>query len=228
MPANKQYSLITFDVYTALFDIENSLTPLVNEKLHPIPDGLSFVRAWRRKQLEYALISNSLGQPRISFDTLTQRALDDTLARFRLEIEDASRISLLDIWRKLQPWPEASDVLNRLKARGYALGLLSNGDTELLQALLAKLPPVIDHIFSSEQAGFYKPHPGIYALPLKSLNLKANEILHVAGSPTDVLGTKAAGLPCAWSNREQQPYLDPSYRADYEMRDLSDLLDFLE
>lgn len=224
---NTRYRLITFDVYTALFDIENSLTPLVNGTLHGPVDGLSFTRAWRRKQLEYALISNSLSQARIPFETITQRALDDTLARFHVELAQTSRASLLEAWRNLQPWPEAIDVLNTLKAHGYSLGLLSNGDTDALHALSAKFPPVIDHIFSSEQAGSYKPHPSIYALPLHRLNMKVHEILHVAGSPIDVLGTKAAGLRCAWSNREQQPHLDPSYKADYETRDLAGLLEVL-
>lgn len=224
---NKPYRLITFDVYTALFDIESSLTPLVVDKIQSAPDALSFVRAWRRKQLEYALISNSLAGRRISFETITRRALHDTLTRASQHLDDASRDSLLDAWLHLQPWPEAADVLGTLKARGYILGLLSNGDTAMLHALLKKLPPVIDHVFSSEQAGYYKPHPSVYALPVESLRLTANEILHVAGSPTDVLGTKAAGLVCAWSNREHQPHLDPTYLTDYEMEDLRGLLDIL-
>lgn len=225
---NKLYRLITFDVYTALFDIENSLTPLVQDNVPSATDALRFVRVWRRKQLEYTLISNSLLGTRIPFEAVTRRALDDTLARADLQMNDETRTVLVDAWRDLQPWPEATDVLNTLKARGYTLGLLSNGDTNMLRALLLKLPAVLGHGFSSEQAGYYKPHPDIYALPLKSLNLQAKEILHVAGSPTDVLGAKAAGLDCAWSNREGQPHLDPAHAADYEMKDLAGLLDILQ
>ena len=55
------HPLVTFDVYTALFDIEASLTLIVRAAL-PHIDALTFVRAWRRKQLELALISNSLGE----------------------------------------------------------------------------------------------------------------------------------------------------------------------
>ena len=43
MTQNVRYQLVTFDVYTALFDIENSLAPSVSQVLHP--DGLNFVRA---------------------------------------------------------------------------------------------------------------------------------------------------------------------------------------
>jgi len=33
MPGSHRYLLITFDVYTALFDVEGSLTPLVRQAL---------------------------------------------------------------------------------------------------------------------------------------------------------------------------------------------------
>lgn len=219
--------LITFDVYTALFDIEGSLTPLVREMLGNERDSLGFVRAWRSKQLEYALISNSLEKERIPFESITRRSLDDTLSRRHVDVDKTIRDSLVHAWQNLNPWDEAAAVLETLKSRGYTLGLLSNGDTGLLQTLTKKLPPVIEHIFSSEQAGYYKPHPSIYKLPFQALHIKTDELLHVAGSPTDVLGAKAAGLRCAWSNRQSQPTLDTQYPADYEMTDLNGLLNIL-
>lgn len=228
MPEIDRYRLITFDVYTALFDVESSLTPVVKKVLGTNLDSLAFVRAWRRKQLEYALISNSLHQMRIPFELITRRALDDTLTRANVRPDETSRMHLVESWEDLQPWPEAPSVLEALKARGYSLALLSNGDASMLQALRKKLPGVIDHVFSSEQAGYYKPHPSVYALPLESSGLTAQEVLHVAGSPTDVLGTKAAGLSCAWSNRQHQPVLDKDYQADYEFSDLNQLREILK
>jgi 2-haloacid dehalogenase len=222
---NNRYSLITFDVYTALFDIESSLTPLISEILNI--NGLNFVRTWRRKQLEYVLISNSLGQDRLSFAMITRRALDDTLARSSLDLSDSAKTTLLARWLDLEPWSEVPSVLEALKSRGYTMALLSNGDMTQLQTLAQKLPPVFDHIFSSEQAGYYKPHPSVYALPLDELKLKADQILHVAGSPMDALGTKAAGLHCAWSNRKHEPLLDATYSVDYDMPDLNQLLEIL-
>jgi 2-haloacid dehalogenase len=226
MPDNTRYRLITFDVYTALFDIETSLTPIVHDKLH-IADPLAFVRTWRRKQLELVLISNSINHGRTSFALITRRALDDTLTRSKLDIPDSVRSHLSQAWLTLQPWPEASLVLVSLKSRGHTLGLLSNGDADQLHTLARQLPPVFDHIFSSEQAGYYKPHPSVYSLPLQSLQLKPGEVLHVAGSATDALGTKAVGLHCAWSNRNHDPHLDPSQPVDYEMPDLNPLLSIL-
>jgi len=225
MPPRKSYQLITFDVYTALFDIESSLTPVVSQFLDV--NSLTFVRAWRRKQLEYALISNSLQKGRISFALLTQRTLDETLTRSNLNLPKNLQTRLLDAWQALQPWPEAVAVLESVKARGYTLGVLSNGDTAMLKILIRRLPPVIEHIFSSEQAGYYKPHPSVYALPLQTLSLAADQVLHVAGSATDASGAKAAGLQCAWSNRNHEPLIDPRFPVDFDMPDLSQLLEML-
>ena len=225
MTQPKHYQLITFDVYTALFDIDSSLTPAVSEMLDL--DGLTFVRAWRRKQMEYALISNSLEQGRISFELITRRALADTLVRCHVTLSESSQTDLLNAWQTLQPWPEAASAMDSIKARGYTLGVLSNGDRKMLETLIKRLPPVIEHIFSSEQAGYYKPHPSVYALPLQTLSLAADQVLHVAGSATDALGTKAAGLNCAWSNRNHEPLIDPTYTVDFDMPDLSQLLDIL-
>lgn len=214
------FRLITFDVYTALFDVESSLTPAMSAIAG---EPLALVRAWRAKQVELALISNSLDRGRLPFETLTRRALDITLARARLDAPEVLRQNLVQVWDELRPWPEAGEVLLEVKARGHALALLSNGDAAQLQSLAARLPVTFDHIFSTESAGCYKPHPSVYALP----NSAPEHILHVAGSATDVLGAKSAGLHCAWSNRRGDPLLDPALPPDHEFADLRGLLNIL-
>ncbi len=219
-----RYKLITFDVYTALFDIESSLLPAMQAVVAPGIDSLPLVRTWRRKQLEYVLISNSLGRGRVPFWTITKRALDYTLTRAGVELDHSASEQLMACWLHLHLWPEAGAVLATVKARGYRMGLLSNGDTEMLQALADRLPLPVDYVFASEAAGQYKPHPSVYALPTAQLSLQAGDILHVAGSPTDVMGTKAAGLICAWSNRNGERVLDPTLDADHKFTDLTGLL----
>ena len=227
MSGSPHYQLITFDVYTALFDIESSLVPVVQKLLKEQVDAIELVRLWRQKQLEYALISNSLRQGRILFSTITRRALDYTLSRGQMNLSEASRQSLVGQWNQLHLWPEAGTVLNEVKKRGYSVALLSNGDEPMLQKLASRLPIVCDHIFASETAGYYKPHPDMYERPLETLGLSSDQVLHVAGSATDVTGAKAAGLQCAWSNRKHDKVLDDQYRADYEFENLLGLLDMI-
>ena len=227
MADTSQYRLITFDVYTALFDIESSLVPVMQQLLKEKLDAVELVRLWRQKQLEYALISNSLQHGRVPFAVITRRALDYALSRAQLDLAEDSRQDLVAIWDRLQLWPEAEEVLTEVRERDYVVGLLSNGDEVMLQRLAALLPIACDHIFASEEAGYYKPHPRVYELTLKTLGLASDRVLHVAGSATDVLGAKAAGVHCAWSNRKQDKLLDDSYRADYEFENLVGLLDVI-
>jgi 2-haloacid dehalogenase len=224
MADSSQYQLITFDVYTALFDLEGSLIPLVGQVLPPSADSRGFVRLWRKMQVEYMLISNSLGQGRVPFRMITRRALDDTLSHAQVDVSETGREHLTMAWDQLQLWPDAEEALSAVRAKGYRIGLLSNGDKAMLQALAARLHVACDYIFSSEQAGVYKPHPAIYA---EALQQSPGEILHVAGSRTDVMGARAAGLRCAWSNRQADKVLDPAYAADYEFENLLGLLDLV-
>jgi len=223
----KQFELITFDVYSALFDIEGGIIPALTPVLQEKTDTLSFFRTWRTKQLEYTLINNSLGGEYVTFRTITRRTLDYTLDRFEQSLPESQREAWVDAWDRLIPWPETNDVLATIKERGYAIGLLSNGDRAMLKALARLLDTEIDHIFSCEEAGYYKPHAGVYRLPLKSLGLSPDRMLHVGTGPTDIVGAKSAGIPCAWSNRRNELLLDQTCAPDWEFPDLRGLLDIL-
>lgn len=219
-------SLLTFDVYSALVDFEGGLVPVV-AGLCPGIDAAGLVRAWRSKQLEYAQLSNSLARERIPFRVLTRRSLDYVLGGMGVDLGEPRREELVDAWDRLPPWPEADATLLELAARGYTLGLLSNGDEAMLRTLARGFRAPFAHFLSSEHAGHYKPHPSIYRLPKEMLGVEPREVLHVAGSGNDVLGAKLAGLPCAWSNRRRDRMLDPGVRADVEMQDLRGLLELV-
>lgn len=222
-----KYELITFDVYSALFDIEASLLPVLRTFLRDAVDVPAFFRTWRAKQLEYTLIHNSLGGAYVTFRAITAMALEYTLGRFKRSLPTAERKELVNAWDRLVPWPEADHVLSVLKERGYRTGLLSNGDKAMLEALAEVFGAKIDYIFSCEETGRYKPHSDIYKLPLNLLGLSSDRMVHTATGPTDVLGAKAAGIPCAWANRTGDLVLDQTYHPDWEFPDLTGLLRIL-
>ena len=173
------------------------------------------------------MISNSLGRGRVPFWTVTQRALDYALACAGIDLDHSASEQLMAGWLQLQLWPEAGAVLATVKARGYAMGLLSNGDTEMLQTLANRLPIPIDYAFASETAGQYKPHPSVYALPADAA-FPSSRRNPACGRLTDRChGNKATGLICAWSNRSDERVLDPTLDADYEFANLTGLLSII-
>ena len=221
-------ALVTFDVYSALFDIAGSLTGRLREAA-----GLDEARAaqafqlWRAKQLERAALSNSLSLVRTSFRECTRQALGYVERRFGLALSVASRQELVMAWDRLSPWPEAPRVLETLASRGYPLALLSNGDRDMLQALATSLAVPFAHIYSSEDAGTYKPHPAMYELPMRTPGLARAALLHVAGAAGDALGATAAGVQCYWSNRTVDVLLDPAYAPAFSGTGLEGLLELL-
>jgi 2-haloacid dehalogenase len=219
--------IVTFDFYSALVDYETSVVPAVRAVCSDDLDAPALTRTWRAKQLEWAQLSNSLQRGRIPFRECTQRALVHTFARAGRALARADVELLVAAWDHLAPWPEANATLRETKARGYRIAVLSNGDDAMLRAGLGAFDVEFDDVFASNDAGVYKPHPAMYALPAEALGCAPADILHVAGSAIDVLGAKLAGLRCAWSNRAGDPPLLPDTLADHPLRDLTGLLDIL-
>lgn len=222
--------LVTYDVYMALLDIEGSLVPVVEEALGLSRDSATaFVRLWRAKQMERAAISNSLGTARTPFRQCSAMALDYCLAREGLTPTQDVRWSLVLAWDTMRPWPEADAAIAAVKARGCPTAILSNGDQDMLEAVAKQFSPgAFDHVLSSETAGHYKPHPAVYDLPTKALGIAKADVLHVAGSANDVLGTIAAGMRCVWSNRHRDRLLDPAYPPTHEVASLADVAALIE
>lgn len=222
------YRLISFDVYSALANIEGSLLPELTKEIGQDKlDLTAFFRTWRTRQWDYLLLNNSLDTGHLSYDYITRCALDYTVKRFGIQLSDEARERLLAAWTRLRLWPEAMEVLSEIQNRGYQIAILSNGTEAMLETLRDEVGIPFDYIFASDQAGAYKPSPKIYQLPFTRLGLDRKELLHVAGSSFDVMGAKSAGLTCVWCNRLNDYTLDPRCSPDYEMADLTGLLQIL-
>ncbi len=222
--------LVTYDVYMALLDIEGSLVPAVQERLGlDAGSAAAFVRLWRAKQMDRAATSNSLGENRTSFRACSAMALDYCLSRHRLELLPETRRDLVYAWDTLKPWPEADAAIAAVKAKGCGTAILSNGDQDMLEAVARNFSPnTFDYTLSSETAGYYKPHPAVYNLPTNVLGIAKGNIVHVAGSSNDVLGTIAAGMRCIWSNRHGDRLLDFAYPPTHETSNLMAVAELID
>jgi len=96
----------------------------------------------------------------------------------------------------------------------------------MLEALLTALPVRFDQIISTE-GGKFKPHPSVYSKALEVLGMRAEDLLHVAGSPTDAMGATAAGLRTVWVNRAGGAVLDARFAPAHETGDLWGVLTLL-
>jgi len=225
----KMYKIITFDIYSASLDINGSAIPIVEEIIKDLTkeECAEFFKTWRAQQWNYLLLNNSMKDGFYNYRYITERVLEYTEKKFNIELTRDQKDSLMEIWTTFKAWPEAKVVIEEIKRRGYKVAMLSNGDEDMLKPLEESTGIDFDYVFSGDQAGCYKPNPGIYINVLERLDIDKNELLHVAGSLFDVMGARSAGLNCAWSNRYGEFVLDTEYVPDYEIQSLDRLLDLL-
>ena len=92
---------------------------------------------------------------------------------------------------------DAHDALTRLRGAGFKLGIVSNSDGRVEEALVvAGLRSYFDVVVDSSLAGVEKPDPAIFRAALEALGVKPAEALYVGDLyEVDVLGANAAGIP---------------------------------
>jgi putative hydrolase of the HAD superfamily len=88
------------------------------------------------------------------------------------------------------------ESLTRLRAAGLRLGIVSNSDGRVEQALAAAgLRDYFDVVIDSSLVGIEKPDPGIFLAALDALGVAPEEALYVGDLyEVDVLGARAAGM----------------------------------
>jgi 2-haloacid dehalogenase len=209
-----------FDAYGTLFDVHAAIA---RHRDRTGPDADRISELWRTKQLEYTWTLTAMGRYE-NFERLTARSLDFALARFGKN-DPELRALLLDSYRKLDAYPDAKAMLLALKKTGATTGILSNGSPEMLQAAVdaAALGEVLDHVFSVDELGFYKPRKEVYALVTRALAAQPGEIVFVSSNRWDIAGAANFGFTPVWVNRAKVPDEYPDLKPAAVIESLSAL-----
>jgi putative hydrolase of the HAD superfamily len=98
-------------------------------------------------------------------------------------------------------FPDAEPVLRALRARGYRLGIVTNGSVHLQGGKIAHLglAPLVEVVLISEREAVRKPAREIFLRAAERLGVPAPECLFVGDNPeADVAGALAAGMRAVW------------------------------
>lgn len=213
-----------FDAYGTLFDV-NSAAEAEKEALgdnwKPLAD------LWRTKQLQYTWL-RSLMRRHADFWQVTGDALDFALAETGLS-DPALRQRLMDLYLRLNAYPEVKDTLEQLKQRGVRRAILSNGAPAMLKSAAdnASITGLLDAILSVEEVRTFKPSPAVYQIAVDRLGLAANEICFLSSNSWDAHGAKAFGFRVLWCNRFGQPPEHIPEAPDGEIKDLRELIEWV-
>ena len=207
-----RYDIITFDCYGTLIDwVSGIRDAFVSQHL----DGDAALRAYA--EIEPVVERETYRRYR---DVLTATA--HQVAR-SLGTPIASGDFLAESLPKWKPFEDTNTALERLRAAGIRLGILSNIDDDLLAETRKHFTVPFDLIVTAQQVRSYKPGHAHFTTARE--HIEGASWLHAAQSNYhDIVPANALGIPTAWINRHGNKAL-PGGVPTHEYRDLRELAD---
>jgi len=223
-PRQPALRAVLFDAYGTLFDVYS--VGATAERLFP-GHGERLGVLWRDKQIEYTRLSSMSGRVR-SFRDCTRGGLRFAAARLGLVLDAGAEETLMGSYERLAPFVENRAVLETLKQRGIRAGILSNGDPDMLEAVVghAGFAALVDPVLSVEGTGKFKTDPATYALGTAAFGLPAADVLFVSSNCWDAIGATWFGYTTLWINRFGLPLDDLGASPSQIGTTLADVLSF--
>jgi 2-haloalkanoic acid dehalogenase type II len=218
----RPYDVLTFDCYGTLVDWEGGLATALMRAAWA--DGVrlereAIIRAYMAAEREV-----EAGPYRRYREVLAASALG-VAARLGWRLDPARAGILADSVAGWVPFPDTNAALERLRAAGYTLGILSNIDDDLLAATRRHVTVDFDFVVTAQQVGAYKPAPPHFEAARRAIG--SRRWLHVGqGYFHDMVPARTHGIPNAWINRNGQMPEDGG-QADREFPTLRELADWL-
>ncbi|MEZ5603767.1 MAG: haloacid dehalogenase type II [Burkholderiaceae bacterium] len=213
---------VVFDAYGTLFDV-HSVASLAEQLFPGKGDALS--QLWRQKQLEYSWLRAMSGRYKPFWD-VTRDALRFAAARLALGLAPELEVRLMNQYASLSAFPENLQALRALKAAGLPLGILSNGNREMIEVSVrsAGMSGLFEHLLSSQDVETFKTCAPIYALAPSAFGCRAREILFVSSNCWDAIGARWYGYTSFWVNRAGAPLEQLDTEPDHTGSLLTDVL----
>lgn len=188
-----------FDAYGTLLDLHSAMRRHA-DRLGKNWQSIS--QDWRAKHIEYTWVRTLAGAPHRDFRQLAEDALSVTAERHG--IHDRGLLDeVMQEFRRLEVYPEVSEALRGLRAKGIRRAILSNGTPDMLAEAVesAGIADLLDANLSAERAGVFKPNPRVYRIVTDHFGLPASEMAFFSSNPWDAFGASVFGFRVFWVNR---------------------------
>lgn len=134
-----------------------------------------------------------------------KKILGDLLIQEKVDF--LARVLVDEWWNNadLEPYPDAGEVLSRLKALGLKTGIITNAFNKDIDEILTRisLPIVFDVLVGIDSTGKPKPCPEIFRYAIKLLSIQPYEAVFVGDSlERDYFGALNAGLRAILIDRD--------------------------
>jgi 2-haloalkanoic acid dehalogenase type II len=210
------YEVVTFDCYGTLIDWESGIAAAFERATGLRREDVlrCYEQIEPQVEREYRPYREVLAECAMRVTRELRRPIEPEQASFLAE-------SLPD-WR---PFPDTNAALERLRAAGVRLGILSNIDDDLLAATRRHFTVEFDILITAQQVRSYKPAPGHFLAARERIGNA--RWLHAAQSNFhDIVPANLHGIQNAWINRRGDTPL-PGGTPIHEVADLDSLADLV-
>lgn len=212
----------------ATHKINREIFEAVRQELNISMDPEDFRKSLRtilRKNMirHFAFVTNqSVGIDPLDYLLLEEDYEGDNLLRFKEDVfKEASglfpQVDKEEFFRAFQghkmnyteEMPGMLDLLQRLREKGYKLGLITNGIVEVQEAKIQGLGlrDRMDWLYISGDFGFGKPDPRIYQAILKETKTSPEDAVMVGDNiQSDIMGSLAQGIHAIYFSDLPVPY----------------------
>lgn len=208
---------LTLDCYGTLIDWESGIRSFF-QRFGASPEKLP--AEW--EEIQFRMIRG----PYRPYREIMARSLEETLLRHGLPYDPQDGAQFAEALTQWTPFPDTNPALEKLRARGFKLGIISNIDNDLLERTVRHFSVPFDLLVTAEQSRAYKPDAASFRLALSRIARPPACVTHVAFGDRYDLGTaRACGMPVVFVNRAGKQI---AFRADAEIPTLAGLPDLLE
>jgi 2-haloacid dehalogenase len=212
--------ICVFDAYGTLFDFNSAVArhrAVIGAKADALAD------MWRSKQVQYTWLRNGMGSY-AKFWQVTGEALDHCLAAHGIA-DTGVRDKLMSAYLALDPFPEVPAMLGSLKRAGLRLAILSNGNPEMLDPMIAAsgVADRFEAVLSVDDVNVFKPDPRVYRLVEARCGVKPDKVCFLSSNCWDAHGAAHFGFATVWVNRAGAPDDNLPGRTVATIKDLSQL-----
>jgi len=192
--------VIVFDLIGTLLDLR-ALDPHFERFF-----GDAAVRKeWFTQTLQLAMAA-ALTNAYEDFGVQADTGLEMTARHYKVSMLGEEKNLILGTLRKLRPFPDVAQNLQRLRDAGLRLAALTNSTAATAEAQLthAGLLDHFEQVISADEVHCFKPAPEVYHLAARRLGVEPDQMRLVAAHDWDVTGALRAGCAAVFVARPGQ------------------------
>jgi HAD superfamily hydrolase (TIGR01509 family) len=203
-----KYKGILLDIDNTLYDYNITHVFAKNKVLEYCMSELNLSKAEiniayekARKQVHIELSETAASHNRLLYFQKMSEILGINPMKYGFEIYNVYWDSFLKV---LKPFEETYELLEKYKNN---ICLVTDLTAQIQYRKIKKLglEKYCDKLVTSEEAGHEKPHPYMFMLALRKLDLRADEVCMIGDSfKKDIFGATSLGIASVWFNHENK------------------------